>query len=111
MTLIEALRDAISVIEHWIPLFEQHNAPAAIREAIVQIEKQKWHGADERPPYEGYYLVYATTEIIPDHNDLPNAYWETKIGYWDNRYGWMTGKTRYWQELPELPEEVKHDDT
>ena len=78
-------------------------------DAIELLEKQKWYGADKRPPHEGYYLVYGLTEYVPDHYDLPNAYWEIKIGYWNDRYGWMTGKVKYWQELPELPKEGESD--
>ena len=73
-------------------------------DALELIEDRGWAGTDKRPPHEGYYLVYGVTNFVPDHVDLPNGYWEIKIGYWTKNYGWMTVKVKYWRELPDPPE-------
>lgn len=73
-------------------------------ERIAIMEEGGWHDASKRPPKEGRYLVWGLHEFIPDHYDMPNAYWQTRIAQWSNITGWDT-KVKYWQGLPEPPKE------
>ena len=63
-----------------------------------------WISADKRPPKQGRYLVWGLTQIIPNHNDEPNGYWQTKIAQWFEGIGWDC-KVKFWQMLPEPPKE------
>ena len=71
---------------------------------ICEANNAGWISADNRPPCQGRYLVYGLTIFIPDHIDQPNAYWEVKIAYWSNWFGWNC-KVKYWMQLPEPPKE------
>lgn len=73
-------------------------------ERIAIMTEGGWHDASKRPPKEGRYLVWGLHEFTPDHCDMPNAYWQTRIAQWLNITGWDT-KVKYWQELPEPPKE------
>jgi hypothetical protein len=64
----------------------------------------KWISVDKRPPKQGRYLVWGLTQFIPDHNDEPNGYWQTKIAQWFEGIGWDC-KVKFWQMLPEPPKE------
>lgn len=74
---------------------------------IVVLEAARWHGADKRPPREGKYLVFGLTHFVPDHIDMPNAFWEMKIEYWSNSHGWHSDKVKYWRELPDMPDGIE----
>lgn len=74
---------------------------------LNEIEKQEWKDASKRPPKEGRYLVWGLHMFTPDHCDEPNAYWQTRIANWSNRWGWDT-RVKYWRELPELPMDDTH---
>ena len=39
--VIQGLEGAVQDIERWIPMFEQHNAPAIIEEAISMLKEQE----------------------------------------------------------------------
>ena len=79
----------------------------ALRETIDNLMEvlkgQQWNDASKRPPKEGRYLVWGLHEFTPDHNDQPNAYWQTRIANWSDHLGWDT-KVKFWMELPEPPE-------
>ena len=66
-------------------------------------EQPIWNDASKRPPKQGRYLVWGLHEFTPDHNDQPNAYWQTRIATWFDKTGWDT-KVKFWMELPEPPE-------
>ena len=77
----------------------------AIDTAIEALKQpSEWKDASKRPPKNGRYLVWGLQEFTPDHCDMPNAYWQTRIATWFNNTGWDT-KVKYWRELPEPPEE------
>ena len=77
----------------------------AIADTVKLLKEQQpiWNDASKRPPKEGRYLVWGLHEFTPDHNDQPNAYWQTRIANWSNHFGWNT-KVKFWMELPEPPE-------
>lgn len=66
-----------------------------------------WISTDEQPPKQGRYLVWGLTQVIPDHNDEPNGYWQMKIAQWFEEIGWDC-KVKFWQMLPE-PSKEEHD--
>ena len=102
--ICDALEKAKDIIEQWIPMFEQYNTPSAIDDAIELLKEQQWHDASIRPPREGRYIVWGLYTFVPDHNNQPNAYWQTRIANWFDSYGWDT-KVKYWMELPNPPTE------
>lgn len=77
------------------------------QDALELLKEQQWHDASKRPPREGRYLVWGLHEFTPDHCDEPNAYWQTRIANWSNRWGWDT-KVKYWRELPEPTMDETH---
>ena len=72
---------------------------------VLELLKKQpmWNDASKRPPKQGRYLVWGLHEFTPDHNDQPNAYWQTRIATWFDKTGWDT-KVKFWMELPEPPE-------
>lgn len=66
-------------------------------DAIELLKKQQWNDASKRPPRQGRYLVWGLYEFTPDHNDQPNAYWQTRIATWSDHFGWDT-KVKFWRE-------------
>lgn len=77
----------------------------ALQHGINQLKEQSpvWNDASKRPPRHGRYLVWGLYEFTPDHNDQPNAYWQTRIATWSDHFGWDT-KVKFWRELPDPPE-------
>ncbi len=67
-----------------------------------------WVSADKRPPKQGRYLVWGLTRIAPDHYDEANGFWEIQPAFWFEKSGWDR-KVKFWQTLPEPPEEVSGD--
>lgn len=72
--------------------------------AAIGMKAPRWISADKRPPKQGRYLVWGLTRVIPDHNDEPNQYWQTRIAQWFEGIGWEC-KVKFWQMLPEPPED------
>lgn len=90
--------------EHWGGVFAAFVEAKLILDAAPTIGG--WISADKRPPKQGRYLVWGLTRVIPDHNDEPNQYWQTKIAQWFEGIGWEC-KVKFWQMLPEPPEEMQ----
>ena len=73
MTIIESLGKAIEVIEKWVPMFEQHNTPAAIQEAIDELKAQESKTA---PHEEARVLsLEAVKTYLADDDPDKNPLW------------------------------------
>jgi hypothetical protein len=73
--------------------------------AAIGMKAPRWISADKRPPKQGRYLVLGLTRITPDHYDEANGFWEIQPAFWFEKSGWDR-KVKFWQMLPEPPEEV-----
>ncbi len=82
------------------------------KDAFALLKEQEalggWISADKRPPKQGRYLVWGLTRITPDHYDEANGFWEIQPAFWFEKSG-GDRKVKFWQTLPEPPEEVSGD--
>ena len=97
--VINVLEKAKNIIEQWIPLFEQHNTPSAIDDAIALLKEQpKWISPKDAMPeankpvliHEGNWvtmLVYTRRKVRGKVVER----WEYEHGgiYHDRVDGWM----------------------
>ena len=97
---LDDMKDIEAVMERQEEIIEDQE------ERIAIMTEGGWHDASKRPPKERRYLVWGLHEFTPDHCDMPNAYWQTRIAQWSNITGWDT-KVKYWQDLPEPPKGVE----
>jgi hypothetical protein len=74
---------------------------------VQKANGRKWKKAEEPPPANGKYLVFAEYSFVPDHVDQPgtaNTFMVATYtnGYW---YGRSLEKVFYWMPIPGIPEE------
>lgn len=73
----EILEKAKTIIENWVPMFEQYNTPAGIDDAIVLLkeqeeQKQKWLKQ----------IAYAQIAVCPTGNETEEGF-AKRTGEWN----------------------------
>ncbi|MBR3239123.1 MAG: hypothetical protein IKF99_11865 [Oscillospiraceae bacterium] len=73
MAIIAALEKSVEVIEHWVPVFEQYNTPAAIQEAVeilkthearvLTLEEVNAYLADDDQDKNPLWVQWATDSV------------------------------------------------